>query len=189
MTPKTIFTLILKIIGLYLILSLAEVLSAAFSSLPVLMMQNSPIDAPGFWVSSIIILVLLFYFYIIRLLLFRTAWVIDRLSLDKHFEEEIVVVKFDSASVLQIATIILGGILFTGAIPTLCQEIINWLQQTQAEPYLTRHPSFAYMVFDGCKLLLGYLLLTNSKQVTNWIEQKNGKFIEIEEDTPEANNE
>ena len=106
MTPRTIFTFILKIIGLYMIFELAEII-------PLLFGQSLSFFNMGSDISSIIfitvtnLIVFLIYFILMRLLLFKSGWIIDKLSLDKNFDQEIVSIKVDTTAVIQIASIVL----------------------------------------------------------------------------------
>ena len=110
---------------------------------------------------------------VIRMLLFKSGWVVDKLSLDKHFDQEIMAIKVDSTAVIQISIIVLGGVIFIDALPNFFREIISYIQQISLEPYMVKDPKFAYIFWWGSKALLGYLLLTNSKRITHWIEEKN----------------
>lgn len=172
MTPKTIFTIILKIFGLWLILELLEVIPQTISTIPVLMQADATALAP---MLIAILLILTFYFFILRLLLFKTDYVINKLSLDKHFDQQTVDTNVQQATVIQIAIIILGGLMFIDALPTLIEQIVSYLQQERIEGNLFTNPSFKYIILYSCKLILGYLLMNNSRQLTNWIEHSRQK--------------
>jgi hypothetical protein len=172
MTPKTIFVLILKIIGLYMVLDLITLLPQTIARFPLMGMNSGSDIFEKIIYILIVLVILLVYFFLMRIFLFKTDWIIKKLSLDKHFEQEIISIKVDSAAVIQIAIIVLGGIIFTDALPTLLRDIISYLQQKQLEIILAKSPGFSYLVFDVCKLTVGYLLLTNCKQITLWIEKK-----------------
>jgi len=172
MTPRTIFTLILKIIGLYVAFNLFVFIPQLFSQIPYLWMN--PIDTSEVIMIILgLIAIILVYFLLMRLFLFKTNWIIDKLSLDKHFDQDIINIKLDSAAVIQIAIIVLGGLYFADAFPSLFREIVTFLQQKEMDITLARSYGLGYMVFDACKLTLGYLLITNSKWLTLWIEEKN----------------
>jgi len=168
MTPRTIFTIILKLFGLSLFISLWETIPHLYAGIPIY----------GWDSESIIELVLItfitlaIYYFLIRLLLFKSTWVIDKLSLDKHFGQEIIDIKIDSMAVIQIAIIILGGLFFIDAIPLLVMQLIGDFQSMETGS-LIKHVGFGYTAFYICKLALGYLLLTNSMRITIWVEQKN----------------
>jgi hypothetical protein len=171
MTPRTLFQLILKLFGLYMILGLLQTLPAMFSYGPIL----------GDWKFSeslnfvlIIIGTILFYYFILRLFLFKGSWIIDKLSLDKNFDQEIIDIKIDSLAVIQIAIIILGGLMFIDTLPTLIKEII-FIMKSKQDGSIIRDTGFGYLVYWLCKFVLGYILLTNSKSLTVWINQKNTK--------------
>lgn len=187
MTPRTLFTIILKIFGLYLAINLLTIIPLVIGELPQLLAFGSDSVSIAIVIIGILVVMVIFYF-LIRLFLFKTGWIIDKLKLDRHFEQEIIAVKFESGAVIQIAIIILGGLLFIDALPTLFKEIIKYLQHTQVESFLVMEPVFATMVFWCCQLTLGYLLLTNSKRITHWIEQRNSGKENPTEGENEAEN-
>jgi hypothetical protein len=184
MTPRTIFTLILKIFGLYLIWQLIIIIPFSFTAGSTLLYTQHDSSWTGI-IALLLIIILLLYFMVIRMLLFKSNWVVDKLSLDKHFDQEIIAIKIDSAAVIQISIIVLGGVLFIDALPNFFREIITYLQQTSLEPYMVKDPKFAYIFLWGCKALLGYLLLTNSKRITHWVEEKNKAKEQVEESQSE----
>lgn len=167
MTPKTIFTIILKIFGIWLVLGMIQVIPQTLSAIPYILEA----DAISFGVGLfVMILALTFYFFIIRLLLFKTDFIIDKLSLDKHFDQEIVNTEIQQTTIIQIAIIVLGGILFIDNVPLLIKEIVSYLQQKQLAGTLFSNPSFQYIILHVGQLLLGYLLMNNSKRLTSWID-------------------
>jgi len=168
MTPKTIFTIILKIFGLWLILGLIEVIPQTLATL-LLLMQEDPTQA--FVVFAIITGALVFYFVILRLVLFKSGNIIDKLSLDKHFDQPAIDINIQQSTVIHIAIIVLGGLIFIDALPLLISEVVKYLQQKQFAGTLFEYPSIHHIIIEGCKLLIGYLLMSNSKRLTSWIEK------------------
>ncbi len=171
MTPRTLFLIIIKLFGLYMILEF-------LAGVPAMLSYGSMFGRWNFSEIMNFLLVvpgvILLYYIIIRLLLFKGSWIIDKLSLDKHFDQEIIDIKIDSLAVVQIAIIVLGGLLFIDTLPTLIKEIIL-IAKSKQEGSIIRDSGFGYLVYWVCKFTLGYLLLTNSKSITIWIDKKNNK--------------
>jgi hypothetical protein len=171
MTPRTLFLIIIKLFGLYLMVEFLQFLPTMFSYGPMISGWDLSIAINYF---LIIIGTILLYYFVIRLFLFKGSWIIDKLSLDKHFDQEIIDIKIDSLAVIQIAVTILGGLLFIDTLPTLIKEIIL-IAKSKQEGSIIRDSGFGYLVYWVCKCVLGYLLLTNSKSITIWIDKKNNK--------------
>ncbi|HTB06166.1 MAG TPA: hypothetical protein VK806_04365 [Bacteroidia bacterium] len=167
MTPRTLFIIVLKLFGLNLIIGMIVVIPNLEAGIPFRWNAENFIEFALIAIGTFAL-----YFFIIRLFLFKSTWIIDKLSLDKHFGQDIIDIKVDSMAVIQIAIIVLGGLLFIDSIPTLIKEIVDDFQSMQTGSVI-KHVGFGWMIYYICKLVLGYLMLTNSKRLTVWIEQKN----------------
>jgi hypothetical protein len=97
---------------------------------------------------------------------FNSDWLIDKLKLDKGFQEEKIDINITLKTVLTIATIVLGGLILVDALPMLCKQIIAFMQQ---QSMLREAPQFSWIIFYFVKALIGYLLMTNSKVVNGFI--------------------
>ena len=167
MTPKTIFTIILKIFGLWLILGLLEIIPQTLSTIPLLLSADTRSQLSA---SILLLLVLAFYFFVIRLLLFKSNFIIDKLLLDKHFDQQTIEFNIQQTAVIQIAIIVFGGLIFINSLPVLFEQIVSYLKQKQLAGSFFDNPSFQYLLIYSGKLILGYLLMSNSKWLTNKID-------------------
>jgi hypothetical protein len=61
-------------------------------------------------VSKALLVTLAIFLLLIRLLVFRPTWIIDKLKLDKCFREETIDLNVKSTTVLTIAIIVIGFI-------------------------------------------------------------------------------
>lgn len=169
MTPKTLFTIILKIFGLWLILSLILFIPTLFSIIP-FMFQN---DTTTLYLLVLVAIISIgIYVLIIWLLLFKTSLIINKLSLDKQFEQQTIDINISQKTVIQISIIIIGGLLIIKHIPLFISEIITYTNLTQFEEKTFENTSFNLILLKGMTLLIGYLLMNNSKSLTNWIVKK-----------------
>ena len=86
MTIRTFWTILIKILGICLVLDSVTVIPQFISTL----FYTDPNDTGQGFVLSISLLVLTIgvYLFILRLFVFKTAWLIDKLHLDKGFDEE-----------------------------------------------------------------------------------------------------
>jgi hypothetical protein len=174
MTPRSLFLILIKIIGIFLLFEALRLLPQIITAFPLFQYADHNI-----WENlpyALYILSIAFVFYlIIRYCLFRPDWLVDKLALDKHFEEE----KFDfhihRSSILRIAVIVIGGMTIIDALPAFCREIFNYIRIERIEGMLYKKPSSYWFVFHGVKVLIGYILLTNSRWIVNVVERQRRK--------------
>lgn len=167
MTIRTFWTILLKMLGLYLVFDSAAV---------VLQMLNFIITptfvAPGnidFISMGIYLLGVALYILLLWLFLFKTTWLIDKLHLDKGFTEEKLELTLAHSSVLTIAVIVIGGLMLVDSLPQLCRETFNFFQ---SQNVFREEPETTYLIFHAVKTVLGYLLMTNSKRIVSFINKQ-----------------
>jgi hypothetical protein len=176
MTPRTLFTILTKLFGL-------SVLIDALTSIPQLLGTASMVGV-GYSVDpsvSIIIgivviaIVITLYIIVIRICLFKTDSIINRLSLDKHFKEDKFEINVDSSTILPIAIIVVGGLICVDALPALCRQTLTYVDQIRMLGKDFQNPYLGWTVFYAVKFLIGYLLISNNRKLTNWIEARQKK--------------
>ncbi|MCB9361124.1 MAG: hypothetical protein H6587_12220 [Flavobacteriales bacterium] len=167
MTIKTFWTIFLKILGIYIVFGSLTVIPQFVSSLMLLDADN------GFIVSIIIILLTLgAYLLILRLFVFKTEWLINKLDLIKGFEEEKFEINIHRSTILKIAIIVIGGLIFIEDFPLFCKEMFSYFQQSNSSGLFGSNPTSSWVIFYFIKTLLGYLMMTNSNRITNLIERQ-----------------
>ncbi|KQS47413.1 hypothetical protein ASG38_08155 [Flavobacterium sp. Leaf359] len=114
--------------------------------------------------TTIIILVI-----IIWLFLFKTGWIIERLKLKDNFKEERIDITIKSTTVLTISIIIIGALILIESLPSFCSTLITFLQQKEL---LKDYPQTGWLIYHFIKIIIGYLLLTNAKNFTKFIEKE-----------------
>jgi hypothetical protein len=168
MTIRTFWTFLLKLLGLWLILSSFTVLSQLFSMVGYMTYGDGG-TAQVILILAGSLLVLAIYTAIILFIVIKPGLIIDKLKLDKGFQEETIHLNIKMNTVLIIAVIILGGIMFIDALPVLCREVIVFMQGTDL---IREYPNKGTLIFLLAKTLIGYLLMTNSKTVVRFIVKK-----------------
>lgn len=118
------------------------------------------------------VFILLVYLVIIALLIFRSSWIVDKLKLDRDSETETINIELKVSTIIVIAVIIIGGVIFINAFSLLCKSLYDYFKQKAVNDY---NPTVSWIIFNSAKALLGYLIMTNSKIVANYI----GKQSEI----------
>lgn len=178
MTIKTFWTIFIKILGIWLVLNSITVIPQFLSVL-----LNFGVNNDNDIFSIVIILGLLLltigiYIFILRVFVFKTAWLIDKLHLDKGFEEEKIDLNIQLVTILKVSTIVIGGLMFVDSLPQLCKQIFVFFQQKNM---FNESPTSAWIIFHLIKTILGYLLMTNSKIVVEFIEKQIVKQNENDE--------
>src|SRR3569623_1657799 len=89
MTPRSLFAIIIKIIGIYLLLGAIVSIPQMIITVYSLRGQVSYTDTKEmFGIAFFLIVTAVIYILIMRYCLFRTDWLIDKLNLAKGFTEE-----------------------------------------------------------------------------------------------------
>ena len=176
MTPRSLFTILIKVIGIYIVLGSITVVPQFFSTLFMLYNESGINDSSGTAMAVIMIMIVMWlYFLLLRYCLFRTDRIIDKLSLDKHFIEEKFELNIHRSTVLSIAIIVIGGLMFVEALPVFCREIFVYFQQKQSS-ILGDEAKMDLIAIQGGKLVIGYLLMTNSRKSVSFIERQRKKI-------------
>lgn len=170
MTIRTFWTIFIKILGIWLVLDSVTVIPQFFSTL----VFNDPNDTTQSFAltAAILLLTIGIYIFILRLFVFNTAWLIDKLHLDKGFDEEKIDLNIQLSTVLTVATIVIGGLMLVDSLPQLCKQIFVFFQQKNI---FRESPTSGWIIFHLVKTILGYLLMTNSKQVVAFIDKQTSK--------------
>jgi len=172
MTIRTFWTIFIKILGIWLVLDSITVIPQFLSTLPFFGTNN---DDNIFGVGIVLALLLLtigVYIFILHLFVFKTAWLIDKLHLDKGFEEDKIDLNVQLSTILTVTTIVIGGLIFIDGLPELCRQIFVFFQQKNV---FRENPTSAWIIFHLVKTILGYLLMTNSKQVVAFFDKQTAK--------------
>jgi len=160
MTIKTFWLIFIKVLGLWLVFDTAMASIQFFTTLIYM-------DDFGSMVAAII--GLLVFFYIIRMFLFRTEWLIEILRLEKGFSEDKIEFNTDQTNALNVAILVIGGLVLIDSIPQLCKEAFSFYQDSNI---FRNNPSTGYLIFYLLKSIIGYLLMTNSRFVADFIFKK-----------------
>ena len=170
MTIRTFWTIFIKILGIWLVLDSVTVIPQFFSTL----FYVDPNDNTQSFAltAALLLLTIGIYIFILRLFVFKTAWLIDKLHLDKGFDEEKIDLNVQLSTVLTVTTIVIGGLMFIDSLPQLCKQTFVFFQQKNM---FRESPTSGWIIFHSVKTILGYLLMTNSKQVVAFIEKQTAK--------------
>jgi len=168
MLIDTFWKLLLKIIGLWLLFSCISVIPQFLSTISFV---KGSIDFQSLllvWLMLFVTIVI--YIMILWIFLFKTAWIIEKLKLKNNFNEERIDLNIKSTTVLTIAIIVIGGLILVESLPSFCSQLINFFQQKEL---LKDYPETSWIIYYFIKIIIGYLLVTNAKNFTKYIEKEN----------------
>ena len=131
---------------------------------------NGTFDTIAFIYTLLFLIVnLLLYILIVRLLIFKSDWIIKKLKLNQNYTETKIDLNIKSSTIITISIIIIGGITLIDSIPRLFSELFGFLQQKML---MKDYPKFNLIILHLLKSILGYLLITKSKKITKYIEKE-----------------
>jgi len=161
MKIRTFWLILLKIVGFFLAIQGVQIV---IYSLGILAIATTASEIIPEIISAIFFV--LVYFFILWLFIFKTSWLVETLNLEKDFEDEKLEIDTHLSNILPIAIIVVGGIMIINSIPQFFKEIFSFYQQK-----ITWNESrtVAWIVLYFLKAVLGYILMTNSKQITRFI--------------------
>ena len=168
MTPRTLFNIILKILGVFFIKDFLALIPQIISVFYFL--TESEGSNEGIWTLITTLLILFVYAAISFYLIFRTHLIIDKLKLDQGFDEEKIPLNIHRSTVLSISIIVIGGILVVDEIPNLCRQLFSYFQEKRMI-YGQTKPAIAYSLVSGIKIILGLILMIGQRPIVNMIEK------------------
>jgi len=167
MQINTFWKIVIKIIGLWLLLSSISLIPQFFTTLG---FTNGKLDIEGLLIIWLVLfLAIIVYILIIRLFLFKTDWVIEKLQLEKNFTEERIDLNIKTATILTIAIIVMGGLILVESLPSFCSGLLDYYQQKSLSQ---EYQSTYWLIYHFIKIIIAHLLLTNAKKLASLIEKK-----------------
>ncbi len=173
MTPRSLFTIIIKIIGIYLVIEAVVFLPqlvAMIGQYRRMMTESSQSDflSAGFF----IIFALGTYFLILRYCLFKTDWIIDKLHLEKGFAEKRFEINIHRSTVLKIAVIVIGAVMVIDSLPLLCKQLFSYINMSKIGASFGENPTSGWMIYYFVKFAVGFSLVSANRPIVNYIERK-----------------
>lgn len=167
MTKRDFFRLIIKVFGLYsLILSLFTFLPQNISNV---FLYSDEIMIRIVIIVSLFLILTLFY-----VLLFKTDYIIDKLELEKGFDNDTIILgDLKSEQILKLAILLIGGFLIVDYFPNFIFEMVN-IFKTKASNYPIYGTEINYFNFylSMVNVVLELLFITNYKAISNFLNKK-----------------
>jgi hypothetical protein len=169
MTPRTLWTILLKILGFCVFLQLLHILPRLFDAI---FFISSNHDTIAFTVIANTLFSTVIYLFMIIAFIFRTDWLIKLLRLDKSIPEEKIELNMHRSTVLKIAVIVTGAILLIDSVPPLLQGLFAYYQNINDYNGLKRYPYTGELIFNLLSVFISFFMVTSSRLIVNFIERK-----------------
>jgi hypothetical protein len=169
MTARTLFSIILKIIGVLFIkdilLSIPQLLGLFTYTLS--LRDDFPFGAIALFILSIGSYCLIAYW-----LIFRSEWIIEKLRLAEGFDVDPIRLNMHRSTVLSICLIVIGAMMIIHAVPLLVKEGISYYQHAKANRLLLSDSGIdkSFLITYAIQLILGLVLVGNQRQLVSFIE-------------------
>ncbi|MFT3935083.1 MAG: hypothetical protein QM726_15760 [Chitinophagaceae bacterium] len=169
MTPRTLFSIIVKVFGLFFIKNIFETITDLLPTIYYLMRPELTLQ--GMVTMAVYILYILMYALLAYYLIVKSDLVIDKLKLDKEYDQEIFQFNMHRSTVLSIALIVIGGLLIVEGIPTFLRHLSTYYF-AKRDMYRSSDATISYMIVSGSKIIIGFLILAEKKKIINFVEAK-----------------
>jgi len=164
MTKKDFFRVLIKLFGLYWLIS------TVFSLSQIVYISANNAGWMGIIYSVVMLSILGFLFYV---LIFKSDSIIDLLKLDKGFDEDrIEFQNFNTENILMLAVIIIGATMILDSIAIFLNQIylgVKVFMSNQSDYVTINGQSNYQLMFSSTKLVLGYILLTNYPSISKFL--------------------
>lgn len=172
MTLRTFFNITLKILGIFFIKDFLALIPQLFSAFVFVTKADSVGDA--IWTLVFTLLILFIYGLVSYYLIAKSNLIIDKLELDKGFDQDNIALNVHRSTILSIAVIVIGGLLVADEIPNFCRQLYLYFQEKRMTHGLT-NPTISYSVISGVKIAVGLFLMAGQRQIVNLIERQRKK--------------
>jgi len=173
MSPRSLFTIIIKIIGIYLIIEAIIFLPTFIAPMYQYIQDMSRTPQKDLLTAVFYVLLALgVYLLILRYCLFKTDWLIDKLHLDRGFTEEKFEINIHRSTVLKIAVIVIGSLMIIDSLPLLCKQAFSYTQMNRFDIGVKQNPASPWLAYYFVKFCLGFSLVSTNRMVVNFIERK-----------------
>jgi len=168
MTPRSLFMIVSKCLGLFLIKEFLLLIPQFLTVF--LYFQSGATMGAIMWILLTTIVQLIIYSLVFYYLIFKTDVVVQKLQLEKGFSEEQFAFNVHRSSILSVIIIITGMLVIVNAIPTLCKQLFLYIQELQMP--VKSNADITKVLPPIAQLIIGLVLIGSQKQIVNFIERK-----------------
>ncbi len=126
------------------------------------------------WFVFIILGSILLTMALFLILLFKTNFIIDKLSLDKGFDDDkIILGEFKNEQIFKFAIILIGGFLIVDNFPNVLFEMINIFKTKSSSNSIYGYEVDYFSFIVGIiNVIIGLFLVTNYKSISGYLDKK-----------------
>lgn len=149
MTPRTLFAIILKTLGVFFIEDILISITQLTSTLYYFSDSTSGREAllTLFFTSLFMAVYILISYYLI----FKTGYIIDKLKLAEGFKEETLALNVSATTIVEIALTVTAAFILTNEIPNLCRLLFSYFQEKRMTFGHTK-PDVSFSVMSAVKI-------------------------------------
>jgi len=174
MSLRTFWTIVLKIFGLYILVQILYFVPTFFSEIVVLFSAGGQYGGRGeAWIAlSALLLTFSVFLFMLIAFLFRPDRLIDVLSLERLFHEDEIEFKMHRSSILYIAVIVTGLVMFIDSLPLFLKELYGYYKQINELRGFKDYPGATWIIFSLVKVFISFFMITSPRLIVNFIERK-----------------
>lgn len=163
MAPRSLFNIILKVLGIFLLKDILLAIPQTITTF--ILLGGSSFDKPEVWSLALGICLLLIYAAVSFFLIFRTELIIDALKLDRGFSEEKITVNISTEAIIMIAIIVTGAFILIQEIPNFFRLVFSYFRQKR----LIQNADISYLVYSAVKIIIALLFIGERKRIVRFI--------------------
>jgi hypothetical protein len=167
MAPRSLFDLILKVIGIFFIRDILEAFSHTLSAIVYIPQYASGREA--FFNVAVSLPLLILYSLLVWFFIFKTDLIINLLRLDKNLQDKPVSTNIERHMLLTAAVIIAGAWLLVNEVPEFIRHAVYYYQERKLYVRMTR-PDVSYIVMSAVKIAIGLFLIVFNKPIVNLVD-------------------
>lgn len=174
MTPRTLFNIILKVIGICLVEKMIPYLTGTFTMFINFFRDPGPgVTHPDIFNFILLLLSLAFYLALFYFLVFRTNAIINKLALDQDIQEKNIHITLHRTVVLSIVITVVGALVLVDQLPSFLAELYYYFGYQRKFTTIDVPPT--HLIGSFITLLIAVLLIVYQRPLINLIELKKRK--------------
>ena len=164
MTPRSFWIILFRIIGLLIIIN-------SFIQIPSLIPFLGGINADSVLYLAVMLILLVAILYLVyHFLIVNNLKIIDILGLDKGFTEDIFQLNLNGSSVIQLAVILIGGMVLIQNFPLVINSIFTNVKISDYSVDYDSSVGFIWPIYNICMSILGYLFIRYYRPISAKIQ-------------------
>jgi hypothetical protein len=166
MTPKQLFLILIKLLGLFFLKEFLVSAVSFFGYLPFIV--TNPTSELS--VGIVYILIIATFAVLAFICLSRTEWLFKFLSLESNLSTEPMNFKLHRSQVYMIALISISVYMMLTELPTLIRELYNYTKSSRLNSPGYAEATMGPLIQSTARFILGLCLFLVRRPFTNWLE-------------------